>query len=110
MERDRDDITCPICVDVVEDNRQCSFCRKHFCLKCIADWMSQHDDCPCCRGKFDAAQRDPQNWFHNKPLEALAQKTETVCKLCNQKLEHGSGAYVCQPDAEVCFNRESKRA
>lgn len=40
-------ITCMICLEIVENPRECNICHKVFCYKCLAIWIGSSDlKCP----------------------------------------------------------------
>mmetsp|Transcript_38639 Transcript_38639/g.39335 ORF Transcript_38639/g.39335 Transcript_38639/m.39335 type:complete len:302 (+) Transcript_38639:18-923(+) len=56
-----DDLTCPICLDVVNDPKEC--CNGHiFCAYCIYKSLSYKTGCPLCRSSETVTSLSP-NYF-----------------------------------------------
>ena len=39
-------------MNLVNDPKQCSFCDKLYCSKCIQHWLKQNQNCPNCKEPF----------------------------------------------------------
>ena len=47
-----DDLNCQVCMNLVNDPKQCAFCDKLYCSKCIQHWLKQNQNCPNCKEPF----------------------------------------------------------
>lgn len=46
----KDEVTCPVCLNIVKDPLYCSKCEKFMCNPCIEDWVKRgKNNCPHCR-------------------------------------------------------------
>lgn len=54
----QDNVTCPICFNLVFDPVECSVCDKLFCATCIHSWLCSNKKCPKCRQIFSPRRLD----------------------------------------------------
>ncbi|MCQ4179446.1 hypothetical protein FK518_28255, partial [Klebsiella pneumoniae] len=52
-----EDLTCPICLDRMNDEASMSVCMHVFCFSCILDWSSIRAVCPICQQPFRCIYR-----------------------------------------------------
>jgi len=43
-----DYLLCQICYKVSRDPKECDYCNKLFCKKCIENWLVLQKNCPVC--------------------------------------------------------------
>jgi E3 ubiquitin-protein ligase NRDP1 len=43
-----DDLTCPICAEMVQKPQECSNCQTLYCTACIEVWAKKSKKCPTC--------------------------------------------------------------
>jgi len=54
---------CNICLEKVgsNGNKSCELpCGHAFDKACLATWLKDHDQCPCCRAKLDTERAQPE--------------------------------------------------
>ena len=69
-----DEVTCPVCQDVVQDAQVTSCCEGHFCEYCIGRILRSKDSCPLCREpQFEAVP--------SKKYSLKVQSLEVYCKM-----------------------------
>ena len=42
----KDDINCPICLDILTEPQMCMNCQNVYCKKCIEEWSKRNNKCP----------------------------------------------------------------
>merc|ERR1712184_235541 len=56
-------LTVTVCLEKVgsNGNKSCELpCGHAFDKACLATWLKDHDQCPCCRAKLDTERTQPQ--------------------------------------------------
>lgn len=56
-----ENLTCMICLDLVEKPVITPCCGQIICRECVTKWMQQHDTCPYCRHTLSPTL-SPLNW------------------------------------------------
>ena len=97
-----EELTCPICVNIVERPIQLTSCSSIVCCQCLSQWLNITDDikCPCCYGDhlkdFDTVKQ-PSQLF----LSILGQLV-VICKACQKKVKLEShSTHSCGSDEEI---------
>ena len=86
---------CSICMEVVNDPKECSGCDTLFCNKCISKWVqatTPENNCPTCLNTFREKKIDR---FILKSLNELKFR----CYLCSEVFSYESKrehAFICR--------------
>jgi hypothetical protein len=86
---------CSICLDAIGNSYTQLSCSHQFHLKCIVNWLSKKDSCPCCRGatvETETIERTPEddNGFKTmllQTIEVLSKEKSRLETLVIKKLE-----------------------
>jgi len=99
------DLTCTICMCLLNDPLMCTGCETPFCRKCIENWKTKNDSCPSRCKPF--LLKDI-----SKTLKSLLDRVFLKCKNgCSVSLlEFPKHQDTCNPENKEikCFNCDSK--
>lgn len=98
----KDEITCTICMMILDNPKQCTQCQNLFCNKCIIDWIEKKNSCPykCLDFKLGDAGRIVRN---------MLSKIDFKCSVCEQSIDYDKydqHTKTCKPktykDCPIC--------
>ncbi|EFC48494.1 hypothetical protein NAEGRDRAFT_78521 [Naegleria gruberi] len=80
-------LSCPICTNLVENNRECNACGTLYCYECIKEWSERNPSCPQCRKSIIIKdQNDSSSFAFNRFVERTVNDLEVDCpNQCSQK-------------------------
>ena len=97
-----EELTCPICVNIVERPIQLTSCSSIVCCQCLSQWLNITDDikCPCCYGDhlkdFDTVKQPSQLFL------AILGQLVVICKVRQKKVKLEShSTQSCGSDEEI---------
>ena len=76
----KEDINCPICLDILTEPQMCMNCQNVYCKKCIDNWLQKSSTCPnrCQSTKFDKSL---------STIEMLS-KLKFICDKCDSIISY----------------------
>lgn len=69
-------LQCGICLDYIENNRECLKCNALFCYSCLAQWVKEYKNCPKCRVAVSSLE---EGFVFNSVVNRLVNNLEVKC-------------------------------
>lgn len=79
-----DDMTCPICLDVLVDAVEPMGCDHAFCRRCLVQHLERGKRCPQCRCSVDASRVKPAHRW----VKAALNKLHFRCPECQERVPY----------------------
>jgi len=102
---DAENLNCSVCLEIVENNRECMACGAIFCFDCIKKWVDTKHSCPMCKKTSLNITHalDDSSFRKNQFVERLANGIIMNCPLnCGMKVSRGDIKEHCN---RFCINR-----
>ena len=85
-----EDLSCSICLNVIQQPQMVNCCEKLFCDKCLMKWKEKNNSCPCCRNQD----------FTHMEMQTTVRKVESLQVYCPNS-QHGCQAILAIRDCEL---------
>ena len=92
-----ENLSCSICLNVLQKPQMVNCCEKLFCKKCLIKWKEKNNSCPCCRS---------QDFTHHMEMHSTVRKVQSLQVYCPNS-HHGCQTTPAIKDCELHLSQHN---